>query len=198
MSEWLRGLVDHEDKKLVTGDGAQGVDGRLLLWLLGDDEALSCICGGDAVQRAKLKLRIMDENAVQNLRGSGSFLYRIPIVNTGYDLLFDNEPPDRASAEALFNLLGLVAALFITIAMALPAAVDFDELQAVKARWPASMAMCTAKLKRRENLDAIRNQLCTRCLRPWIRPYFVSDQPRIRSRFGSTALDEMQTTSRRR
>ena len=134
VSEWLIGLVDHDGKKLVTGDFPP-VDGRLLLFLLDDDKALSCICRGDAVQRATLRLKIMDQHSVQKVRGSGSVLYRIPVVNIFHDLLFDNEPPSRASAEAFFNLCGLVASLFMGIAMALPAAVGFDEARAVKARF---------------------------------------------------------------
>jgi len=56
-----------------------------------------------------------------------------------YYVFFESQPPGKendgtAAAEALLNTIALVAALVLTVAMALPTTVTFDELVAADAR----------------------------------------------------------------
>lgn len=56
-------------------------------------------------------------------------LLKIPVVNLAYDILGDRMPPSAAELTDVLNLMGLLSALMLTITMALPGALSFDEVQ---------------------------------------------------------------------
>merc|ERR1712070_857634 len=73
----------------------------------------------------------------QNLTECQKWCYRIPFVNILYDLLFDNYPPSPDAVKSLLETLGLLSALLLTVAMAVPGSTTYDELLAAQARMDA-------------------------------------------------------------
>ena len=65
---------------------------------------------------------------------SAVFWYKIPVINIVYDIIFD-ETPSHAKLTEMLNNVGLLSALFLTIAMAIPMSVSFDEIQAARQRY---------------------------------------------------------------
>ena len=57
-----------------------------------------------------------------------------PLVNLGYEFLFD-EPPSFEALEKTLNLLGLVDALLLTIAVAIPTSFDDEEIERVNEKF---------------------------------------------------------------
>eukprot|EP00961_Rhodomonas_salina_P052099 699320-Rhodomonas_salina.2 len=75
--------------------------------------------------------------ADQTLRQTSkqSYLYQIPVVNIIYEGLFDTSPPSVEEVKEALNVMGLLSALLITVAMSIPGSVDYDELHEVVARF---------------------------------------------------------------
>ena len=59
---------------------------------------------------------------------------RMPIVNLGYDLLFD-EPPSVVNIERLLNVYGLVSALLLSIIFSVVGSVSVGELEQADQRY---------------------------------------------------------------
>jgi hypothetical protein len=60
--------------------------------------------------------------------------YRIPYFNIFFDAIFD-EVPDREKLSEMLNILGQMAAFMLTVALATPLTVSYDDLLDVKARF---------------------------------------------------------------
>jgi len=64
-----------------------------------------------------------------------SVVLKIPVLNLAYDVLGDKMPPSVTELNVVLNLMGLLAALLLTVSIALPGAVSYEELEAVRARF---------------------------------------------------------------
>lgn len=109
------------------------VDGELLLAL--DERSFAELGLTSALAVAKVRVRL--GRLVRESPVKVGLIARVPIVNIIYRLLFDEEPPHLDSVKSTLDTIALLAALFLTIAMALPTGVAFDELEAARARFSA-------------------------------------------------------------
>ena len=53
----------------------------------------------------------------------------MPVVNIFYDMLVDHNPPKPSELREALNNIGLLATLFLTIALALPMSISYEELE---------------------------------------------------------------------
>jgi hypothetical protein len=65
-------------------------------------------------------------------------LARFPGINIFYDMLFDDTPPNKDSIREALNTIGLLSALTLTVALAIPTAVDYGEMMDTVARFNCS------------------------------------------------------------
>ena len=65
-------------------------------------------------------------------------LQLIPVVNILYDAILDTAPPSYDLLRESLNSMGLLSALLLTVAGAMPMSLDYDELDAVRARFNCS------------------------------------------------------------
>ena len=63
-----------------------------------------------------------------------SIWYHVPILNLGYDVLFDKTPTITEMEDTL-NLLGIMGALLFAVMFALPTAFDYETYEGVIERW---------------------------------------------------------------
>lgn len=122
-------------KEVVDAAKRNRVTGPLLAEL--DDAAWLELGVVSALKRAKLRLGVRDALETP-APPSSAIVHRIPIVNVFFDLLFDEMPPKLDSVKSTLDTIALLSALFLTIAMAIPASVDYDELMAARARFDAA------------------------------------------------------------
>jgi len=66
---------------------------------------------------------------------TNSLLLKIPVVNLVYDVLGDRLPPSSAELKEVLNLMGLLGALMLTISMALPGTISYEELKSTQERF---------------------------------------------------------------
>mmetsp|Transcript_11691 Transcript_11691/g.30464 ORF Transcript_11691/g.30464 Transcript_11691/m.30464 type:complete len:348 (+) Transcript_11691:27-1070(+) len=128
---WLRREHNVSDEVLRSVE-ENHVTGPLLPEL--DDAAWVELGMTSALKRAKVRLGV-NEILAAPPPPSTAILHRVPIVNVFYDLLFDDVPPQMDAVKSTLDTIALLAALFLTIAMAIPASVDFDEVNAARARF---------------------------------------------------------------
>jgi hypothetical protein len=69
---------------------------------------------------------------------------KIPFVNLFYDLIFDKAPTEEQAA-ALVNLLGIIGALLLSMAVALPTSVESAPARNVGRRWDRALGPARAR-----------------------------------------------------
>ena len=80
------------------------------------------------------KLTKPEVTVPSSARCCGVDLYKVPILNILYDMLFD-DPPAVEKVQEVMNIIGLLSGLMLAVVITIPASVTYDDLLAVTTRW---------------------------------------------------------------
>ena len=123
--------------KVASNASRMGVTGSMLLKL--DDECWKELGVESAITRLKLASSIkkvrLETDLAENTQETHAWAYNVPVLNLFYDLLFDSEPPSEAKMKMALDTVGLLAALNLTVAIAMQLSVSFDDLSQARLRW---------------------------------------------------------------
>lgn len=131
VAEWLTEACGVGAKVAAAVQKLQ-VDGEVLAEL--DDRGWAEVGVASAVTAARIRVRVRSLLEPPPHVPTGLVSW-IPGVNVLYELVSSERPPDLFSIKSTLDTFALLAALFLTIAMMLPAGVETEEIEAARARF---------------------------------------------------------------